>query len=135
MPTMDGPRPVRRAFLVGLPTLAVLGLLYAGFARTAPPSPPPLSRTFRLQLENDRLVAGPSILMAHEGDTVTLRVLSNRRAVVHLHEHEQQLVLELEPGREASGSFDASLAGRFGVHLVGEDGSFTEIAALEVMPR
>ncbi len=73
--------------------------------------------------------------MATEGDTVTLRVVSNRRGVVHLHEHEQQIVLELEPGREASGSFDATLAGRFGVHLVGHDGSFTEVAALQVMPR
>lgn len=124
-----------RALLVGGPTIALLSALYVAFARTAPPSPPRQSRSYRLQFDNDRLVAGPSILMATEGDTVTLRVVSNRRGVVHLHEHEQQIVLELEPGREASGSFDATLAGRFGVHLVGHDGSFTEVAALQVMPR
>lgn len=115
--------------------MALLAVLYVGFARTAPPTPPRQSRTYRLGFENDRLVVGPAILMATQGDTITLRAVSNRRAVLHLHEHEQQVVLELEPGREAQGRFDAHLAGRFGVHLVGSDGAFTEVAALEVMPR
>lgn len=126
---------MRRALLVSLPTAALLVALYVAFARTAPSAPPRQARSYRLQFENDRLVAGPSILMATEGDTITLRVLSNRKGVLHLHEHEQQLVLDLEPGREASGRFDAGLAGRFGVHLVGENGAFTEVAALQVMPR
>lgn len=133
--TTGGSPALRRALFVGLPTVALLSALYVGFARTAPPAPPRQSRTYRLQFENDRLVAGPSILIATEGDHVTLRILSNRPGVIHLHEHEQQLVLELEPGQEASGSFEATLAGRFGVHLVGQDGAFTEVAALQVMPR
>ena len=128
-------RALSRALGVGLATVVLLSIMYLGFRRLAPPSPPRQARTYRLQFENDRLVAGPAILMATQGDTVTLRVVSNRRGVLHLHEHEEAIVLELEPGREATGSFNARLAGRFGVHLVGGDGAFTEVAALQVMPR
>ena len=126
---------MRRAVVVGLPTVALLTAMYTGFQRLALPSQPPQARTYRLQFEGNRLISGPAVLVAGQGDTITLLVTSDSPAVLHLHEHEQAVVLDLVPGREASSRFTASPAGRFGVHLIGSNGSFAEVAVLQVWPR
>jgi plastocyanin len=125
----------RRAVAVGVLTSATLAVLYVGFARMAGETQSPRSRTFRLRIDDGRLTSGPSILQAVQGDTVTLLVASNRSIVVHLHEHEQHVVLEVTPGQERSSTFRADVAGRFGVHVIDADGSFVEVAVLQVHPR
>jgi hypothetical protein len=62
-------------------------------------------------------------------------VTSDRAGTLHVHEYEQHIVIDLLPGREATSSFTADRAGRFGVHLIGADGSHAEVAAVEVSPR
>ena len=70
-----------------------------------------------------------------EGDTVTLRVLSDRPATLHVHEYEQQFVVPLDPGTEATTTFTAARAGRFAVHVMGIDPAHPEVAAIQVHPR
>jgi hypothetical protein len=125
-----------RAVAVTVGTVALLAMMYVGFQRMAVHGVPPLqSRTFRLQIEDGRLVSRPAVLEAFQGDVITLRVTSNRPAVFHVHEYEQHVVLDLRPGEEHVATFKADAAGRFGVHLVGEGASFAEIAAMQVQPR
>ena len=117
-------------------TLCSLVALYFAFQSVArQPAGEPMSRTYRLRIEDQRLASGPARLVAIEGDSITLMVTSNRQETLHVHEYEQHLVIELTPGREMTSSFSADRAGRFGVHLIGIDGSHAQVAVVEVLPR
>ena len=125
-----------RAAGVTVATAVLLGAMYVAIERTAAPRPSrPQARTYRLEIEERRLVSGPPVLEAIQGDSITLVVISNRAATLHVHEYEQHIVIDLEPGREATSSFTADRAGRFGVHFIGADGAHAEVAAVEVQPR
>jgi hypothetical protein len=125
-----------RAVVVTAVTLVLLGAMYAVFKGAAGHrTSPPQERTYRLRIEDQRLTSGPAILEAVQGDSVTLIVTSNRKTVLHVHEYEQHLVMELEPGHETTATFIADRSGRFGIHLIGPDGSHAEVAAVEVQPR
>ena len=125
-----------RALAVTAITVVLLGAMYIVFRRTTGHAPgPPQSRTYRLRLDDHRLMSGPAVLEAIQGDSITIVVTSNRAATLHVHEYEQHIVIDLEPGRESSSRFIADRAGRFGVHLIGADGAHAEVAAVEVQPR
>lgn len=125
-----------RAVAITALTVVLLGGMYVAFQQTAGRQPGrPQSRTYRLRIEERRLASGPSVVEAVQGDSITLVVTSNRAATLHVHEYEQHIVINLEPGREASSSFTADRAGRFGVHFIGDDGVHAELAAVEVQPR
>jgi hypothetical protein len=122
--------------VVAATTALALVAMYAAFRWAARDQPyEPQTRTYRIAIEGLRLVSGAARLQAVQGDTITLVVTSNRPGTLHVHEYEQHLVIELVPGREATSSFTADRAGRFGVHLIGADGSHAEVAAVEVLPR
>ena len=103
-------------------------------ART-PGGPAPGPKAFHLVLRQGRLISSPAVLDVVEGDTVTLSVLSDVPATLHVHEYEQQFVVPLAPGEEATASFTAAHAGRFPVHVMGVDPMHPEVAALQVHPR
>lgn len=125
-----------RAVAVTAATVVLLGAMYVAIKRTAGPrASRPQSRTYRLRIEERRLVSGPAVLEAAQGDSVTLVVTSDRAATLHVHEYEQHIVIDLEPGREVARGFHADRAGRFGVHFIGADGAHAEVAAVEVRPR
>jgi hypothetical protein len=125
-----------RAVAVIVVTVLLLGGMYAVFRSSLRPQPdPPRTRTYRLQIEGLRLASGPPRLEATEGDTIALIVTADRAGTLHVHEYEQHIVIDLQPGREATSSYTADRAGRFGVHLMGADGSHAEVAAVEVRPR
>jgi hypothetical protein len=109
-------------------------LLYVVLARNAH-HPTPGPKTFRLVLQEGRLVSSPAVLDAVEGDVLTLSAVSNRAATLHVHEYEQQFVVPLAPGEEATATFSASRAGRFAVHVIGIDPVHPEVAAIQVYPR
>jgi hypothetical protein len=75
------------------------------------------------------------VLDVVEGDAVTLTIVSDQAATLHVHEYEQQFVVPLEPGRESSATFKATRAGRFAVHVMGIDTAHPEVAAIQVHPR
>jgi hypothetical protein len=86
-------------------------------------------------LREGRLMSAPAVLDAVEGDTITLTVVSDKPATLHVHEYEQQFVVPLDAGKEATASFSASRAGRFPVHVIGIDAEHPEVAAIQVHPR
>jgi plastocyanin len=112
----------------------ILILLYVALARS-PDQLAPGPKTFKLVLQEGRLVSSPAVLDAMEGDTVTLSTVSNRAATLHVHEYEQQFVVPLVPGEQATATFTASRAGRFPVHVIGIDPEHPEVAAIQVRPR
>jgi hypothetical protein len=112
----------------------VLGGVYALFSRfSSGPAEGP--KSFRIVLQKGRLVSSPPVLDAVEGDEVTLSVLSDQAATLHVHEYEQQFVVPLSPNTVATASFTAARAGRFPVHVIGIDALHPEVAAIQVHPR
>jgi hypothetical protein len=126
-----------RAITVTAVTIFLLSALYVAVRGVASrgAAPPPQSRTYRLRLQDQRLVSGPSLIEAIQGDSITLVITSNRTGILHVHEYEQHLVVDLVPGQEMTSSFTAERAGRFAVHLIGPDGAYAEVAVVEVQPR
>jgi hypothetical protein len=100
-----------------------------------PGGPAPGPKTFQIVLRQGRLVSTPAIFDAVEGDVVTLSVLSDMPATLHVHEYEQQFVVPLSAGQQAVSTFTTDRAGRFAVHVMGLDPSHPEVAAIEVHPR
>jgi hypothetical protein len=80
-------------------------------------------------------MSSPAVLDAVQGDTITLNVVSDKPATLHVHEYEQQFIVPLEPGKETTASFSAANAGRFPVHVIGIDAEHPEVAAIQVHPR
>jgi hypothetical protein len=110
--------------------------MYLVFRRVAQEPPTePQARTYRLRIEGQRLASGPARIEAIQGDVITLVVSSDRAGTLHVHEYEQHIVIDLTPGDEMASSFTADRAGRFGVHVIGADGTHSEVAAVEVRPR
>lgn len=123
----------RTGFLAAATALA-LAALYVAFAR-GPTGPAPGPKTFRITLRDGRLVSSRAVLDAAEGDVVTLHVMSDKAATLHVHEYEQEFVVPLTSGVEATASFAAARAGRFPVHVIGIDPWHPEVAAIQVHPR
>ena len=65
---------------------------------------------------------------------MTLSMISDKPATVHVHEYEQQIVVNLNAGEPAVASFTADRAGRFAVHVMGIDLSHPEVAAIQSPP-
>jgi hypothetical protein len=109
-------------------------VIYLALARP-PEGPAPGPKSFRLVLRGGRLISSPAVLDAVESDLVTLLVLSDQPATLHVHEYEQQFVVPLNPGEEATATFTANRAGRFAVHVMGIDPAHPEVAIIQVHPR
>ena len=125
-----------RALTVTVVTVCLLAAMYVAFRSSVKQQPePPRTRTYRIRIEGLRLASGPARLVATQGDSIALTVTADRAGTLHVHEYEQHIVIDLQPGREMTSSFTADRPGRFGVHLIGADGSHAEVAAVEVLPR
>jgi hypothetical protein len=115
-------------------TTLILAALYVALARS-PEGPAPGPKTLRIVLRAGRLISSPAVLDAVEGDVVTLSILSDKPATLHVHDYEQQFVVPLNQGEEATATFTAGRAGRFAVHVMGIDPAHPEVAAIQVHPR
>ena len=92
------------------------------------PLPAPRDRTFDLSAEGGGM--SPPEISVREGDTVTLRVNSDRPMEFHLHGYDVER--EVEPGRKAKLQFKADLTGRFEME---DHDSEEELGTLQVPPR
>jgi hypothetical protein len=102
-------------------------------AATAAPSPARSSadsRVFELTIKNGRLVAGPAVLRAHEGERITVYIASDSNDELHLHGYD--LRTPIKSGSIASLQLTANRTGRFGLEL---HKAHAEIGALEVYPQ
>jgi hypothetical protein len=142
---------MNRASTLGLVGLAVLIGLFVALRPPddAPlaPAPPPAPaaggatarapesgaaelRIFRLEVAGGRLASGPTVISVHQGESLTLHVVSDQADQLHLHGYD--LLLDLEPNTPATLSFAADRSGRFGYEL---HGAHHELGVLEVQPR
>jgi plastocyanin len=129
--------------LLILVSLLVLLVLFISLRPTPPNAPQTEKQTaekrliptgqknvFMLQISENKIVAGPSVIKVKQGDQVTLNVISKEEHELHLHGYDKSI--DLEPNKQATLSFTANLSGRFVYEL--ED-SQTDIGAMEVSPK
>ena len=95
------------------------------------------SRVFALDIGESCLnrTELPPVFEAREGDSIVLRVTSLYSGELYLHGLETET--NIEPGAETTVTFIAAHAGRYFLHLHGddEDHVHAELAVLEVAPR
>lgn len=95
------------------------------------------SRVFVLDIAESCLnrVDPPPVFEATEGDSIVLKVTSLYSGELYLHGLESES--SIKPGAETTVSFTAVHAGRYFLHLHGddEDQMHAELAVLEVAPR
>jgi FtsP/CotA-like multicopper oxidase with cupredoxin domain len=85
---------------------------------------------FAINIQNGKAVSGSTLLKAHEGDEITLEIVSDRSDELHLHGYD--LHADLAPGETTTLAFTATRTGRFGMEM---HRSHTEVGALEVYPQ
>jgi hypothetical protein len=88
------------------------------------------SRVFELTIKHGRLVAGPAVLRAYEGERITVHIASDSNDELHLHGYD--LRTPTKPDSIASLQLTANRTGRFGLEL---HKAHAEIGALEVYPQ
>ena len=118
--------------VVVLVTAALLAGLYVGL-RSPAAHLEPGPRSYTLAVRGLRVVSGPTVLAAVQGDPVTIAVTSDRPGMVYVHGYEQ--MVDVVPEEPATLSFTARYAGRYGLHIHATDNTHTEVAAIEVQPR
>ena len=122
------------AISAAIAALLLAGLYLAVRSSTAGPTPgPPRARAYNLSLQGERLAAGPNLINATQGDTVTLFVAADRAAALHIHGYDQEVMVD--PAGETIFTFIATRAGRYGIDLHGAGHGHIGVAALEVEPR
>jgi len=109
--------------------LAVVLVLAALFFVLRPDTPAggPKNRTFDVSIEDGEL--SPDEISAEEGDTVALRISSDRPMELHVHGYDVER--EIEPGRETKLRFEADLTGRFEIE---DHETEKELGVLQVRP-
>lgn len=94
------------------------------------PEPSARQDVFEFNVQNGKIVSGSAVLPAHEGDEITLKIISDRSDEVHLHGYD--LRAHIVPGETATIAFTASLTGRFGLEM---HKAHIELSTLEVYPQ
>ena len=126
-------------FAVG--ALALAGLFVWLKPPPSAPAPPvtapaaakpaePVTQTIELAVQDGRLVSGPELIQAMQGQPIRLRITSNKADELHLHGYD--LSLKLKPGVPAELNFTANLSGRFEYEL---HHAHAALGVLEVQPR
>jgi hypothetical protein len=85
---------------------------------------------FEISIRDGKAVSGSTLLHVHEGDEITLKIVSDRSDELHLHGYD--LHADLVPGETTTLAFTATRTGRFGIEM---HRSHAELGALEVYPR
>lgn len=118
---------------IGIVVIVVLLIIF-GFVllnhASAPKEVSPQHKMYTLVVKDNKLISGPTILTATQGDTVTIAITANVNGELHLHGYDKHV--NFFTGKKSSLTVFANTAGRFPYEL--ED-SKTEIGALEVQPK
>jgi hypothetical protein len=85
---------------------------------------------FEINIQDGRVVAGSTLLQAHEGDEITLKIVSDRSDELHLHGYDMHA--RIVPGETTTLVFAATRTGRFGLEM---HRTHIELGTLEVYPR
>jgi hypothetical protein len=85
---------------------------------------------FEIDVRGGRVVSGFAPMQVHEGDEITLKIISDRSDEIHLHGYD--LHARIVPGETAMLAFTATRTGRFGLEM---HHSHVELGTLEVYPN
>jgi plastocyanin len=85
-------------------------------------------KTFDLQVTGTTMK--PSQLTAHQGDTVTISITTDKEEEIHLHGYDRKF--EGKPGSPQKQTFTADKTGNFTIEL---EESGTKVGELDVYPR
>jgi plastocyanin len=111
--------------------LFIVGVL-AGVLYFTPRLAPATAKSYTLVFKDNALASGPTLMTVNQGDTVTLRMKSDREGHFMIHGYQKELMVG--QNGDASLTFVADQSGLFTIHLhQGYD--HIEIARLEVRPR
>jgi hypothetical protein len=130
-------RLVKLAIVAG--TVVVLAGLYVGMKHffSIESFAAEQSRVFNLDIGESCLhrTEPPPVFEAREGDRIVLKVTSLYSGELYLHGLETET--NIMPGAETAVTFTAAHAGRYFLHLHGDDEehAHAELAVLEVAPR
>ncbi len=86
-------------------------------------------KVFNLEIEDRKIVSGPTTLQVSANNSVTIKIKSDENEEFHLHGYDRSV--DLNPDTESELNFTADLTGRFMFEL---ENSKTELGALEVQP-
>ena len=115
----------RAAIVIAVIILILGGLFF--LLRPDNPSGAPRNRTFNVSIKGGEM--SPDEISVNEGDTVTLRVSSDRPMEFHLHGYDVEQ--EVGPGKKAELHFEADITGRFEIE---DHESEKELGVLQVRP-
>jgi hypothetical protein len=87
-------------------------------------------KIFEIEVKKGKVVSSAALLQAHEGDEITLKIVSDRSDEVHLHGYD--LHAHITPGETAKLAFTATRTGRFGLEM---HHAHLELTTLEVYPQ
>jgi hypothetical protein len=110
--------------------IAVSGAVWSANREQPMAEPSARQEVFEFNIHDGKIVSGSSVLPAHEGDEITLKITSDRSDEVHLHGYD--LRAQILPGETATLAFTAILTGRFGLEM---HKAHIELAMLEVYPQ
>ena len=116
-----------RAAIVILVVVLVLGGLFF-LLRPETPSGAPRVQKFDVSIRDGEMK--PAEISAERGDTVTLRIDSDKPMELHVHGYDVEQ--EVEPGETAKLRFEADITGRFEIE---DHESEKELGVLQVRPR
>lgn len=83
-----------------------------------------------LVIKSNTLIAGPQTITVNQGDSVTIKIVSDSADEFHLHGYDKKV--NLEPNVLAQISFKANTTDRFEYEL---ENAKVSLGALEVQPR
>ena len=115
-----------RIAIVILVAILVLGGLFF-LLRPDTPEGSPQDRSFDVSIEGGEM--SPEEISVDKGDTVTLRVSSDKPVELHMHGYDVEQ--EVEPGEKAEIRFEADLTGRFEIE---DHETEKELGVLQVRP-
>lgn len=115
--------------------LIVLAIGFFSSGKTTPQTPPAKQvkqkvQSFNLVVKDNKLVSGPSVLKANQGDIVEITITADVDGELHLHGYDKHV--DFKKDKPAVLGLTANISGRFPYEL--ED-TKTEIGALEVQPK
>lgn len=88
------------------------------------------AKSFEVRIAKGKVISGPRAITLRQGETITLRLVSDREGEVHVHGYD--LHVRLRPNEPTTLTFVAKLTGRFAYELHRPP---IELGVLEVYPR
>lgn len=123
-------RPQRGESIVPIAAVAAVPRSETRATNREQPELAPHREIFEISMRDGKVASGSTVLKAHEGDEIILKIVSDRTDELHLHGYD--LHADLVPGETATLAFTATRTGRFGMEM---HRSHTELGALEVYPQ